>query len=77
MMFWLEKQFPYYLQNVQGKKQSEISLRTNPENYETIRNKTSEFEQKPIEVDDFNEIEEKQIKEWVEKQKQKRWEVKL
>ena len=32
-------------------------------------------EQKPIKVDDFNEIEEKQVKEQVEKRKQKRREV--
>ena len=53
----------------------EISLGKNPKNYETIRNETSVFEQRPIEVDDFNEIEKKQIKEWVEKRKQKRREV--
>ena len=53
----------------------EISLGKNPKNYETIRNKTFVFEQRPIEVDDFNEIEKKQIKEWVEKRKQKRREV--
>ena len=33
------------------------------------------YEQKPIKVDDFNEIEEKQVKEQVEKRKQKRREV--
>ena len=53
----------------------EISLGKNPKNHETIRNETSVFEQRPIEVDDFNEIEKKQIKEWVEKRKQKRREV--
>ena len=52
----------------------EISLGRNPENYETIRNETSVFEQKPIKVDDLNEIEEKQVKEQVGKQKQKRQE---
>ena len=40
----------------------EISLGKNPENYETIRNETSAFEQKPIEVDDFNKIAEKRLK---------------
>ena len=53
----------------------EISLGKNPENYETIRNKTSVFEQKPIKIDDFNEIEEKEVKERVEKRKQKQREV--
>ena len=52
----------------------EISLGRNPENYETIRNETSVFEQKLIKVDDLNEIEEKQVKEQVGKQKQKRQE---
>ena len=33
----------------------------NPLNYKTIRNKTSVFQQKPIKVNDFNEIEEKQV----------------
>ena len=53
----------------------EISLGRNPENYETIRNETSVSEQKPIKVDDLNEIEEKQVEEQVGKQKQKRQEV--
>ena len=43
------------------KKQLEISLGMNPLNYKTIRNKTSVFQQKPIKVNDFNEIEEKQV----------------
>ena len=45
----------------EDKKQLEISLGKNPLNYKTIRNKTSVFGQKPIEVNDFNEIEEKQV----------------
>ena len=45
----------------EDKKQLEISLGKNSLNYKTIRNKTSVFEQKPIEVNDFNEIEEKQV----------------
>ena len=49
----------------------EISLRRKPENCETIRNETSVFEQKPIKLDDFNEIEEKDVKELVVKRKQK------
>ena len=56
-------------------KKLEISLAKNLENYETIRNETSVFKQKPIKVDNFKEIEEKEIKVWVEKQKQKRQEV--
>ena len=36
---------------------------------------TGAIEQKPIKIDDFNEEEEKEIKEWVEKRKIKRIEV--
>ena len=50
----------------------EISLGKKPENYETIRNITSVFEQKSIKVDGFTEIEEKEVKERVEKLKKKR-----
>ena len=56
-------------------KKLEISLVKNLENYETIRNETSAFKQKPIKIDNFKEIEEKEIKVWVEKQKQKWQEV--
>ena len=47
----------------------EISLGKNLDNYETIRNEASVFERKPVKVDDFNKIEQKQFKERVEKQK--------
>ena len=50
-------------------------LRKNPQNYENVRNETSVYEQKLIKIDDFNEIEEKEIKERVEKRKMKRREV--
>ena len=53
----------------------EISLRKNPKNCETIRNETSVFEQEPIKLDGFNEIEEKDVKELVVKRKQKQREV--
>ena len=56
-------------------KKLEISLAKNLENYETIRNETSVFKQKTIKIDNFKEIEEKEIKVWVEKQKQKWQEV--
>ena len=62
--FDLKSNFHIIFKTYKDKKQLEISLGKNSENYETIRNKTSVFEQKPIEVD-FNEIEEKQVKERV------------
>ena len=57
---------------MQGQK-TKSSLGKNPENYENIWNKTNIPKQKPIIVDDFNEVEEKEVKERVEKRK--RWEV--
>ena len=47
----------------------------NPENYENIREETNIYEQKPVNIDDFNEVEEKEVKERVEKRRQKRREV--
>ena len=44
----------------------------NPANYETIRKETNIYEQKPVNIDDFNKSEEAEVKEWVEKQKEKR-----
>ena len=45
------------------KKQLENSLGKNPEKYESKRKETYAYEQKPINVDDFNEVEEKVVKE--------------
>ena len=47
----------------------------NPQNYVQEKNETCTFEQKPIEIDVFNEEEEKEVKEKVEKRKLKRREV--
>ena len=73
--FDLRSNFHIIFKTYKDKKQLETSLGKNPDNYETIRNGTSIFEQKTIKVDDFNEIEEKQVKERVEKRKQKRHEA--
>ena len=51
------------------------SLGKSPHNYEEIRDETCVYEQKPIKIDDFNEDEEKEVKERAEKRKQKRREV--
>ena len=45
------------------------------ENYENILKETNVYEQKPVTTDDFNEFEEKEVKERVEKRRQKRREV--
>ena len=59
--FDLKSNFHIIFKMHKDKKQLEISLGMNPLNYKTIRNKTSVFQQKPIKVNDFNEIEEKQV----------------
>ena len=46
----------------------------NPQNYEVFITKRV-YEQKPIKIDDFNEAEEKEVKERIEKRKIKRREV--
>ena len=51
------------------------SLGKNPQNHENVRNETDVYEQKPIKIDDFNEAEEKEIQERVEKRKIKQREV--
>ena len=53
----------------------ESPLGKNPKNYKSIHNETNIYEQKPISIDQFNEIEEAKVKERVEKRKQKRREV--
>ena len=57
------------------KKQLESSLGNNLQNYESKSNETYTYGQKPITVNDFNEVEEKEVKERVQKRKQKRPEV--
>lgn len=47
----------------------------NSHNYEEIRNETCVYEQKPIKIDEFNETGEKEVKERIERRKQKRTKV--
>ena len=46
-----------------------------PQNYKNAHAETSVFEQKPIKIDDFNEFEEREVKEHVEKRIMKGREV--
>ena len=48
------------------------AMEKNPINYENIRTETNIYEQKPVNVDDFNESEEAHVKDRVEKRKEKR-----
>ena len=67
--FDLKSNFHIMFKTYKDKKKLEVSLGKNPNNYGEIRNETSVYEQKPIKVHDFNEIEEKQVKERVENRK--------
>ena len=69
--FDLKSNFHIIFKTYKDKKQLESSLGKNPNNYESIRNKTNIYEQKPINIEDFNEAEEAEVKEPVEKRKQK------
>ena len=50
----------------------ELSIGKNHANYETIRKETNIFEQKPINIDDFNDSEEADVNERIEKRKKKK-----
>ena len=63
--------FTSCLKPVKIKKQLESSMGKNPANYETIRKKNI-YEQKPVNIDYFNESEEAEVKQRVEKRKEKR-----
>ena len=54
------------------KKQLESSLGKNPENYKNICKETNIYEEKLVNIDGFNELEEKEVKTRVEKRRQKR-----
>ena len=66
--FDLKSKFHIIFKTYTDKKQFEISLGKNPEDYENIRKETNSYEQKPVTTDDFNEVEEKEVKEHVENQ---------
>ena len=70
--FDLKSNFHIVFKTYKGKKKLEASLGKNPNNYMGIRNETYVYEQKPIKVDGFHEIEEEEVKEWVEKQYERR-----
>ena len=73
--FDLKSNFHIIFKTYKDKKQLESSRTKNSENYETNHNETNLYEEKPINIDDFNEVEEKEVKENVEKRKVKRGEV--
>ena len=72
--FDLKSNFHIIFKMYKDKKQLESSMAKNLSNYESIRNERNIYEQKPIIIDDFNEAEKAEVKERVEKQKQKQQE---
>ena len=70
--FDLKSNFHIMFKTYKDKKQLQSSMGKNPANYETIRKETNIYEQKPVNIDDFNEAEEVELKQGVEKRKGKR-----
>ena len=70
--FDLKSNFHIMFKTYKDKKQLESSIGENPANYETIRKETNIYKQKPVNIDDFNDAEEVEVKQWVEKRKEKR-----
>ena len=73
--FDLKSNFHIIFKTYKDKKNWEASLGKNPDNYETIRDETNIYEQKPINIDEFNDVEETEVRERVKKRKEKRREV--
>ena len=65
--FDLKSNFHIIFKTYKDKKQLRSSLGKNLENYENMCNETNIYEQKPANIDDFSEVEEKEVKERVEK----------
>ena len=72
--FDLKSSFHIMFKTYKRKKKMKL-LGKSPKNYEEISNDVLVYEQKPIKIDNFNEAEQKEIKEHIEKRKLKRREV--
>ena len=72
--FHLKSTFQLVFKTYKDKKEIEQTGK-NPQNYQAKRHDSFAFEQKPVEIDMFNNDEEKQVKQRVVKRKKKRQEV--
>ena len=72
--FDLKSSFHIMFKTYKRKKKMKL-LGKSPKNYEEISNDVLVYKQKPVKIDDFNEGEQKEIKDRVEKRKLKRREV--
>ena len=68
--FDLKRNFHIMFKTYQDKMQMR-SMEKNPNSYESIRKETNLYEQKPINIDEFNNLEEADGKERVEKRKKR------
>ena len=73
--FDLKSNFHIIFKTYKDKKKLEASLGKNPCNHEEIWNETCMYEENHVKSDDFNEAEEKEVKERIEKRKQQGREV--
>ena len=73
--FDLKSNFHIMFKTCKDKKELETCMGKNPAKLESVRKETNIYEQKPINIDDFNESEEAEVKQLVENRKQKRHEV--
>ena len=69
-VFDLKSKFHIMFKTYKDKKQIR-SMGKNPNNYESVWKETNTYEQKPINIDDFNDLEDAEVKEWVNKRKMK------
>ena len=69
--FDLKSNFHIMFKTYKDKILMEQSIGKNPANYETIRKETNIYEQKPVNIDNFNDSEEAEVKKRVDKRKKK------
>ena len=67
--FDLKSNFHIVFKTYKDKKNWEPSFWKNPDNYKTIRGETNIYEQKPINIDEFNDLEETEVGKRVNKTK--------
>ena len=67
--FDLKSNFHIIFKTYKDKKKWKRSLGKNLENYGTIRNETNIYEQKPVSIDEFSDVEETEVRARVEKKK--------
>ena len=72
----MKSNFHIIFKTYKDKKNWKASLEKNPDSYETIRDETNIYEQKAINIDEFYDVEETEVREQVKKKrKEKRREV--